>query len=258
MSQQDLQAVLDRSRHESSFATEMFVDLPGTLKKYNYSLTADELQQLNQSTNTASHAATRMDSSRPDAVPPVQPDAAAAPARAQDNKLRECVQDAVQTTFRHAAGTYQRITLMNQVLFWMGVSLFLFAVIYAVWTHNLIFTIAFAGLGTVSFIGVFILGPIGKTQAALSNLISAEIAFLSYMEQVWLIERFALLPCNALTPWPDAERMARASELLQNRSNETTDLLHRYLDKAFELQKTELKHRLRKVRNEVGEDAQGI
>ncbi len=266
MSQQDLHTVMDRSRTESNFATELFQDLTGTLQKYNYTLTPDELQQLHRGGGATPQVNASAGPFQPATMPTGQPTLTAEAIQSRQFqqkqesrllmaqadravKLGDCVFEAIQTTINHAAGTYRRITLMNQVMFWMGVSLFLFAVGYAVFTHNLIFSIAFAGLGTASFIGVFILGPIGKTQAALSNLISAEIAFLSYLEQVWLIEQYARLPCNPMSPFPDPDRMARASELLQARSSETSDLLHRYLDKTMELQEKELKQRAKDTEN---------
>lgn len=142
----------------------------------------------------------------------------------------------LQDTIKHATSTYKKITIMNQVMFWMGVSLFSFSVAYAVYTHNLVYSAAFAGLGSASFIGVFFLGPIGKTQAALSNLISAEITFMSYFEQMWLIEGFASMPRSDSTGLPDPVRVEKASELMQLRSKQTTELLHRYLEHAKDWQ----------------------
>jgi hypothetical protein len=109
--------------------------------------------------------------------------------------------------------------------------LFAFAVFYAAVFHNLDYSGAFAGLGTVSFIGFFILGPIQKTQAALSNLIQAEIAFMTFFEQMSLIETYVGIPRDDAPGVLDPQRMERASELFQLRSEQTIELLEKYLEK---------------------------
>jgi hypothetical protein len=237
--QQELWNVVGRAKLDRDFASRLFQDTPGTLKAEGLTVSPEEV-----------HAALAGQSPplvglpwSPQQPPPQQ---GAAPAAAQQDELSRMVLHAqgermidlgkftVQTlkdTIQHATGTYKKINVMNQTMFWMGIGLFLFAVGYAVYSHNLTYSIAFAGLGTISFIGTFILGPLGATQGALSDLISAEIAFMSYFEQIFLIEGLARIPDGSNGQF-DPARVERASELMQLRSVQTADLLHRYLNKA--------------------------
>jgi hypothetical protein len=236
MSQQDLWIVIGRAKVDSGFATQLFEDFDGALKANGYSLTADEMQMARRGGGNAFAQSQQTEGSAQDqGTWKMQQEEMRRRIKAQSDRMIDLNMFTVQTlkdTIQHATGTYKKITVMNQVMFWMGVALFLFAVGYAVYTHNLVYSVAFAGLGTASFIGVFFLGPIGKTQAALSNLISAEIAFLSYFEQMWLIEGYATMPRDDSTGLPDPLRVEKASEMMQLRSSQTSELLHRYLERA--------------------------
>lgn len=254
MSQQDLWAVLGRAKVDNGFADQLFQDFDGALKSNGYSLTADEVKTARGGISGATGGGTGGGTG--DAGQGAQPGGAAPydhslwKAQQAETKRRMVAQsdrmislgtftvNTLQETIQHATGTYKKITMMNEVMFWMGCLLFLFAVGYGVYTHNLVYSAAFAGLGVVSFVGVFFLGPISKTQAALSNLISAEIAFMSYFEQLWLIEGYATLP-NDARGTPDPLRVEKASEMMERRSSQTAELLHRYLDKDKELKAKE-------------------
>lgn len=241
MSQQDLWIVIGRSKVDSSFATQLFQDFDDALKANGYSLTPEELQTARAGGSSFSDRSQPLQGPTPDdqGTWKLQQKEMSRRIKAQSDRIIDLSTFTVKTlqdTIMHATGTYKKITVMNQVMFWMGVSLFLFAVGYAVYSHDLIYSAAFAGLGTASFVGVFFLGPIGKTQAALSNLISAEIAFMSYFEQMWLIEGFASMPRNDSTGLPDPVRVEKASELIQLRSSQTAELLHRYLEHAKDWQ----------------------
>ena len=236
MSAQDLWTVVGRAKVDSSFATELFADFDGALKAKGYSLTADEARVVRTGSSSAAQSGSPAQPAMPfdQSTWKLQQEEMSRRIKAQSDRMIDLNTFTVQTlkdTIMHATSTYKKINLMNQVMFWMGVSLFLFSVGYTVYTHNLIYTAVFAGLGVASFVGVFFLGPIGKTQAALSNLISAEIAFMSYFEQMWLIEGYASMPVNT-TGQPDPQRVEKASELMQLRSRQTTDLLHKYLEQA--------------------------
>lgn len=236
MSQQDLWIVIGRAKLDSSFATQLFQDFDAALKANGYSLTPEESQMARTGGSSAFDPNRQSLGQVPDpGTWKLQQEEMGRRIKAQSDRMIDLNMFTIQTlkdTIQHATTTYKKITVMNQVMFWMGVALFLFAVGYAVYTHNLAYSIAFAGLGTASFIGVFFLGPIGKTQAALSNLISAEIAFMSYFEQMWLIEGYASMPRDDSSGLPDPARVEKASELMQLRSSQTTELLHKYLERA--------------------------
>ena len=243
MSQQDFGAVVSRARQDRDFATELFRDPEGTLKSQGLTLTPEELQA---ALSGGTQPPPPFQPARQQWPPQqqanfgdannsrVQQEEMAKFVRAQSDRMIDLGKFTSQTlkdTIQHATGTYKKITMMNQVLFWMGIALFIFAVVYAVYSHNLRYSIAFAGLGTASFIGTFLLGPLGATQGALSDLISAEIAFMSYFEQIFLIEAMARIPCNENSPMLDPHRVERASDLMHLRSVQTADLLHRYINK---------------------------
>ncbi|GAA3751293.1 Os1348 family NHLP clan protein [Terriglobus aquaticus] len=239
MSQQDVWNVVGRAKLDRDFANRLFQDPDGTLKSEGVHLSPEELQAA-----LAGQSPPLMGSPWPQsaAQPPQDPalqgllqQEMAKQYRAQAERNMELGMFTVQTlkdTMKHATSTYKKINIMNQAMFWLGMSLFVFAVGYAVYSHKLDYSLVFAGLGTLSFIATFITGPLGKTQGALSDLISAEIAFMSYFEQIFLIEGLARIPCPDNPMQPDPARVERASELMQLRSAETAELLHRYLTRT--------------------------
>jgi hypothetical protein len=143
-------------------------------------------------------------------------------------ELGEFTVKILKDTLSYAARTYRAITRMNAVMFSMGVILFLFAAVEGAIFRNLSYTAAFAGLGAASFVGLFFMGPIERTQAALANLIQAEVTFMNYFEQITFCENFGLTP-NDETGKPDPDRIQKASALLQQRSAETIEILQKYL-----------------------------
>ena len=241
MSQQELWNVVGRAKLDRDFATRLFQDPEATLKAEGVSVSPQEVHAAlaGQSPPLVgtpwSTQSNQPQPSQNPALTAIQQEEMSKVLRSQSERAMEMGQFTVQTlkdTMQHATGTYKKINIMNQTMFWMGIALFLFSVGYAVYSHNLTYSLAFAGLGTLSFIATFITGPLGATQGALSDLISAEIAFMSYFEQIYLIEGFARIPSEKNPNQYDPARVERASELMQQRSIETADLLHRYLNKS--------------------------
>ncbi|MBI3825677.1 MAG: hypothetical protein HY294_06765 [Candidatus Rokubacteria bacterium] len=136
----------------------------------------------------------------------------------------------VKGTFDSAKSTYKTITWMNRVMFAVGIGLFLFAALYAVYSEQKIYSLVFGGLGVASFVTLFMLGPIDKTQRALSNLVQAEIAFMNYFDQISFWENYAQAPQVIPPGAPDPANIARASVGLQERSRETIELLQRFVE----------------------------
>jgi ABC-type multidrug transport system fused ATPase/permease subunit len=235
MSQQDLWAVVGRARTDEEFTSQLFRDFEGAIRAGGYSLTPDEVQKakdgLSDTSGPQAQAifplAEMKDSFK------LQQDEMWKRIKAQNARmidLNQFTANTLKETIGHSASTYKKVTLMNQVMFWMGVSLFIFAVVYAAVFRNLTYSGAFAGLGTVSFVGFFFLGPIQKTQVALSNLIQAEIAFMTYFEQMSLLESYAGMPRDNAPGLLDPVRIERASELFQQRAQQTIELLQKYLE----------------------------
>jgi ABC-type multidrug transport system fused ATPase/permease subunit len=235
MSQQDLWSVIGRAKVDQEFMSDLFDDFEAAVKDAGYIMSTAEMQRAKDGISDAGSAP------KPGFVPldemkenfKLQQDEMWKRIKAQNYRiidLNQFTADTLKATIGHSAATYRKVTLMNQVMFWMGVSLFLFAVIYAAVFRNLSYSGAFAGLGTVSFIGFFFLGPIQKTQVALSNLIQAEIAFMTYFEQMSLLETYAGMPRDNAPGLLDPARIERASELFQLRAEQTIELLQRYLE----------------------------
>jgi len=247
MSADQLRQVMDLVATNEAFSRQLVHDLEGTLKANGYDLSPSEIATLRATFSPSSRAPQPPGQ----AGPPVssvdmindmirnQQAQSRVRAQAQSDRLIElgnATLDIFKNTLKYSARTYRMVTLMNSVMFWMGVSLFGFAALYGAFTQNLIYTGVFCGLGAASFISLFFLGPIDKTQVALSNLIQAEIAFMSYFEQIGFCENYAMLP-PPNSGKPTHECIEKASELLQKRSRETVELLKIYLGKDPELTK---------------------
>jgi hypothetical protein len=145
-------------------------------------------------------------------------------------ELNEYTLSIFKTTLGHAAKTYKRITWMNYLMFLAGLGLFVAAPIYGVLAEtDKGYAFLFAGLGAATFVALFLTGPIEKTQAALSNLVQAEVGFMNYFEQITLWETYALRP-QADSPFPDSGNIETASRSLQQRTSETLELFQKYLE----------------------------
>ena len=106
-------------------------------------------------------------------------------ATSGQDKFQEFVTDNFQQTLRSARTTYRLLTAMSVTLFVAGISLFVFAGLYAVFANSSkAYSLVFAGLGASSFVALFIVRPFEDAQVALSNMIQGEMGFMSYFEQV--------------------------------------------------------------------------
>lgn len=136
----------------------------------------------------------------------------------------------LKTTLDHAAKTYQRITLMSYLMFLIGLGLFVTAAVYGIVANDdKQYAALFAGMGAVTFVALFLTGPIEKTQTALSNLVQVEVSFMNYFSQITLWETYAYQLAGD-PPAPTSANMEKASQMLQQRSGETAKLLQDYLE----------------------------
>jgi hypothetical protein len=232
MSERDLNAVINRIGTDTQFVGQLMKDFPAALEKNGYVLDDAEIAQARA---TFDNSGSPLGSQHPNLlIPPIFP--ATPPntpvdpdVKSRQNQMGDFTLSLLKGTLNNAKLTYQLITLMNAIMFSMGVGLFLFAAIYGALSRNLTFTAAFAGLGAASFVALFMLGPIDKTQDALSNLIQAEVAFMNYFDQMCFLEACAQCPAPG-TNVPCVPNIERASALLQQRTQETLDLLQTYLE----------------------------
>ena len=233
MSEKDLNTVMNRIAADTKFVGQLMEDFPQAIQQNGYVLDEAEMSEVRTAFDK-SGAPIGPSSPQPDLLlppffssappQPIDPD-----VKARQKEMGDFTLSLLKGTLNNAKLTYQLITLMNAIMFSMGVGLFLFAAIYGALSHNLIFTAAFAGLGAASFITLFMLGPIDKTQDALSNLIQAEVTFMNFYDQMCLLEAYAQCPAPG-TNVPCVPNIERASALLQQRTQETLDLLQTYLE----------------------------
>jgi ABC-type multidrug transport system fused ATPase/permease subunit len=231
VSREDLWTVVGRSRLDLDFSGRLQNDLSRAVDDAGYQLDAAELEEAKRETT------------QPVMLPPSSP-----PMGLSDQQFMQQTQKerfvrhmkraeelsdkaykVVEQTFDHAAQTYRAITWMTKIMFGLGIGLFLFSALYAVYAHEKIYSLLFGGLGTASFIAFFILGPIDKAQKALSNLVQVEIAFMSYFDQISWWEVVAGLP-KGNSPGPDPANIEKASLALQERSSAIIQMLQRYVE----------------------------
>jgi hypothetical protein len=144
-------------------------------------------------------------------------------------KIRDKARKVMEDTFDNAAHTYRSVTVMNQVMFVVGIGLFIFAALYAVFANEKAYSLLFGGMGVVSFVAMFILGPIDKTQKALSNLVQVEVAFMTYFDQLSFCEALAQIG-KGIPPTFDPSNIEKASALLQERTLGIAELLQKYVE----------------------------
>ena len=134
-----------------------------------------------------------------------------------------------KTTLNNAAKTYRTISLMCKVTFWLGVALVIGSAAYGAITGKQLLAAAFGSIGAGTIFGLFLLGPVKRSQTALSNLVQSEIAFMNYFEQITYWDAYAFTP----TGWPPAlnhEHIDKASAELQRRSSEAMALLEEFTE----------------------------
>lgn len=241
MSKEDLWSVLGRARADLEFSREVSQDLENAISKAGYQLSPDDL----------AYARTQLQMP----IGPTSPFAAAAqPSKlqleaqektmkmqleAQEKAMKRVadlwhhVTESIKAALTNAAATYRLVTRMNLAMFGAGVGLFIFAAVYGAVSGRLLYAAVFGGLGTGTFVALFLSGAIDKTQNALSNLVQVDIALSSFLEQVSFWEAYAYRPKAA--PFgppgpPELEQFEKASEGLHKRAVQTIQLLQEYVE----------------------------
>ncbi len=225
MSKEDLWAVVGRAKLDLNFGGALLNDFAGEIKKAGYDLDPSEIEDARQQISQT-------------------PQSAMPPMSIEDLKLQQAfrgkqmqrvsdlwssVNTSIEAALNSAARTYKIVTWMNTIMFGSGLSLFVFAAIYGALSHQLLYGAIFCGLGAGTFVSVFLLGAIDKTQTALSNLVQVDIAFTNYLEQVSFWENYAQRP-QGIPPMPELANIERASAGLQQRTLETIQLLQEYVE----------------------------
>lgn len=229
MSKEDLWIVIGRSRVDLDFGGQLMNDFERTIKESEYDLDPDELEFAKQTINKV-HSQFKPFPEVMDIKFQEEKMKERLSAQVKRiNELGEYTVEILKDTLDQAASTYKSISRMNNIMFFTGIGLFIFAAIYGAIVQDKTYTLIFGGLGGATFVALFILGPIDKTQNALSNLVQVEVAFMNYFEQITFWENFALIP-EGNPPSPTKENIEKASEMLQERSQQTIVLLQEYIE----------------------------
>ncbi len=242
MSVQDQWAVIGRAKVDGDFAGELLRDFGAAVRAAGYQLEREEMEAARQ----AIAGDTRSETTGP--IPEMagwqfQQEKMRERLAAQVARMNELGAYTVQilkSTLGNATTTYMTITWMNVAMFVTGLALFIVAAVYGAVAREKIYSLVFAGMGAATFTTIFLVNPISQTQAALSNLVQVEIAFMDYFEQLTFWEGFALAP-NPQSHEPDPANIERASALLQQRSRETIELLQVYVEENGKLKARRMK-----------------
>jgi|WetSurMetagenome_2_1015567.scaffolds.fasta_scaffold38422_5 hypothetical protein len=219
MSNEDLWAVIGRSRVDLGFGSGLAGNFDQAVRDAGYTLTAEEAMLARQNLPAAGGTPPSM---TPDNFQQQR-------AMKNANAFADLNIEIHRNTFTNASNTYKRVSRMSEIMFVTGIGLFLFAALYGAFERQLTYTFVFAGLGAANFIALFLLKPMDKSQDALSNLLQAEIAFMNHSNQIYLWGTYASIP-KGFPPMPDPENIQKASQELQRLTKETMDLLQTYLE----------------------------
>jgi hypothetical protein len=133
-----------------------------------------------------------------------------------------------QDTLKNAARTYKALTAMAVTMFVVGLALFVWSAVYATLPGNTkIYAVLFAGMGAGTFAALFLLEPFTKGQSALSNLMQAEVCFMTTFAQtrIWLE-----YPYDYESGRVDPTRQKDASDALDRLARHSMSLLEKYLE----------------------------
>ena len=245
MSKEDLWSVLGRARVDLEFSREVSQNLENAISKAGYQLDPDDL----------AYARTQLQmpigptSPFPAAAQPPPPIAKLQleaqqkmmkmQLEAQEKAMKRVadlwhhVTESIKAALTNASATYRLVTRMNVAMFGAGLGLFIFAAVYGAVSGRLLYAAVFGGLGTGTFVALFLSGAIDKTQNALSNLVQVDIALSSFLEQVSFWEAYAYrpkaVPFGSPGP-PELEQFEKASEGLHKRAVQAIQLLQEYVE----------------------------
>lgn len=149
---------------------------------------------------------------------------------ASQRRSQEFEQDLLQVfrkTLTNATATYRALTAMSVLMFLVGLGLFVYAVVYASTATAKEYSYLFGGMGVTTFVAIWILQPFDRAQAALSNLMQAEICFMSAFEEVKLWMTY---------PGPTSDEMNRAnSEIKKAKLDAASQNIERITRRALVL-----------------------
>jgi hypothetical protein len=235
MSKEDLTKLINDANTNLDIARGLATDFAGRVKFGHYNLEPDEIEtakkMLEPLLNVARQTPVQQNMGGP---VPFGPDPQFQReffekrmniALENFSELTKYTSNILKDTLETARNAYGRIVWMNTIMFLTGISLFIFAALYAAFSQQQkIYSLVFGGLGVANFIALFMRDPIKRTQQALSNLVQVEIAFMNFFEQITIWDAFAQQPPINLA------NIERASASLQQRSREVIQMLETYIE----------------------------
>ncbi len=231
MSQTDLSKLLDRAASDPILCHRLFQNFSRTLMEEGYQLTESEIESAKRDLSDVPNPPRQPYPPFPTnpGPPPefIQRQMEIGLTRMAD--LSSYTVEILKTTLNNAARTFKTITWMNIVMFGVGIGLFVVAAVYGVVAERKVYSLLFGGLGTLSFAVLFLLGPIERSQNALSNLVQVEISFMNYFAQMGYWETYAMR-LEGFPPMPTTANIEKASEMLQERAKDTIELLQKYVE----------------------------
>jgi hypothetical protein len=111
-------------------------------------------------------------------------------------------------------------------MFIVGILLFVASAVYGAIEQSPVAWL-FGGLGVATFVSLFLLRPIERSQKALTNLVQVEMGFIGFNEQLSLLQEGRWRTSRAHQSDPD--RLQLASQILQDRTEGSMELLQRYV-----------------------------
>jgi hypothetical protein len=185
MARDALEQAVGKAHLDATFATQVLNDDPEAFQKAHLDLNSAERSELK--------ALLLSDLDPQDVI--FQRQSTQKQITAQIERTTELGQYTVRIlkdTLAHATRTYKSISSMTRVLFYAGLTLFVAAAITSLVLEKQLSAFIMGGLGVTSFVSIFLIGPMEKSQAALSNLVQVEVLFMDFFEQITLWESYGL------------------------------------------------------------------
>jgi hypothetical protein len=130
-------------------------------------------------------------------------------------------------TLRNAANTYLLVTALSTLMFLTGLGLFVFAAWYGSQEGNdKAYAVLFGGMGAATFVTLMVIQPLDRAQSALSNLMQAELCFMTTFQQIRLWQAYPYDQEGRLDP----ARMEAATTNIDRLTRDAMALLERYLE----------------------------
>lgn len=146
------------------------------------------------------------------------------------DEMADYSMEIAKKTTEAAFNTYRNISIMNIVMFAVGIGLFASAGILSAVFKESFYGFVLGGLGGADFIAWFMYRPMKQSQQALSDLIQASIIYQNYYNQERIWERVGYLQYE--TTGARIEDLEKMSEALHRVTSECVELAQKYIENS--------------------------